>query len=335
MASQRFRVFVRLLSGLVLACAALAPVPARADAPSLTHLAVQSDAVRAYTDPDSAGQVLAVTLDPRTRRWSPPAPWTPPPASFADSLGAVRVFAGGLFDQFPRASLDLGDGYTLARRDTGYALAHAGDARAIGWPAVDEDDIEKWGSQVRVGLPRDYPEQRLYLLLARGQLHNEPGPFTRLGDALWFGLKGGFAGGVGQIGGLVGYDPARGRFRVERNFALVEASVTRLCAWQGELWIGTARFGDSAVEGTSGLLLYRPAKGEWRQFSTRNSRISGDLVWDIAGAPDGLWVTTDGGVSCYSFTRKNWSSWYWHPAKRGGYELTDRPRGDLDAGATQ
>jgi hypothetical protein len=55
-------------------------------------------------------------------------------------------------------------------------------------------------------------------------------------------------------------------------------------------------------------------------------------VWDIAGADDALWVVTDGGVSAYDFTRKNWSSWYWHVTKDGrGYELNDHLPGDLDA----
>jgi hypothetical protein len=332
----------RLWTVLALAAAVLAALapPGRAtplaDAPSLTHLSVQADAVRAWTDPDSAGVVQAVVFDARTRRWSRPAPWTPPAATFADSLGAVHVFSGGLFDQFPRASLALGDGWTLAHRDTGYALVHDADGKDYGWPHVSDEDIDKWGPQVRVGLPRDYPEDRLRLLLMRGLLKNEPGPTAVLGDVRWFGLKGGFTGGTGQMGGLIGFDPARGRFTVRRHFALVEASVTRLYARPGELWIGTARFGDNALEGTAGLILYRPDRNEWRQFSSRNSRISGDLVWDIAAAPDGLWVTTDSGVSLYSFARKNFSSWYWHVAKKGGgYELTDRPPGDLDTEPAQ
>jgi len=331
LAFHRSRIAAAAVALALLYLVAAAPAHAQlppADAPSLAHLTLAGGAVRAYTDPDSTGQVLAVAWDDRAHRWSTPAPWSPPAATLADSLGSVHVFAGGLFDLFPRRALELGDGYTLARRDTGYALVREG--RDLGWPIVSDDDIDKWGPEVRVGLPRDYPEDRLRVLLARGELKNEPGPMARLGDQVWFGLKGGFAGGAGQLGGLVGWDPARGRFTVRRNFALVEASVTRLYAWQGELWIGTARFGENAVEGTSGLILYRPAKNEWRQFSSRNSRISGDLVWDIAGAPDGLWVTTDGGVSRYSFARKNWSSWYWHVAKkRRGFELTDHPPGDI------
>jgi len=304
----------------------------RANAPALLHVRVDGGQVRAWSDPDSTGQVVAVTFDARTRRWSRPASYVPPPVSFTDSLGWVHEFAGGLFDRFPRTALALGDGYTLAHSDTGYALVRDADGKNFGWPSVSEDDIDHWGQEVRVGLPRDFPEDRLRLLLERSQLHNEPGPTAVLGDVRWFGLKGGFAGGVGQIGGLVSFDPARGRFSVRRHFTLVEASVTRLCPWKGELWVGTARFGETTVEAASGLLLYRPKKGEWRQFSTQNSRIAGDLVWDIAGTDDALWAVTDGGVSAYDFAKKNWSSWYWHVTKDGrGFELNDRLPGDLDA----
>jgi len=302
----------------------------RTNAPALLHVRVDGGEVRAWSDPDSTGQVLAVTYDAKARRWSPPTAWTPPVMTLADSLGWVHEFAGGLFDRFPRASLALGDGFTLARRDTGCSLVADATGRDYGWPPVTEDDIDKWGTELRVGLPRDFPEDRLRVLLDRGQLKNEPGPTAMLDGVRWFGLKGGFAGAVGQIGGLVGFDPAKGTFRVRRYFGVVEASVTRLCPWNGELWIGTARFGETAVEGISGLLLYRPAKDQWRQYSTRNSRIAGDLIWDIAAAPDGLWIATDGGLSRYDFVKKNFSSYYWHVRKDNkGYELTDRPPGDL------
>jgi ligand-binding sensor domain-containing protein len=97
----------------------------------------------------------------------------------------------------------------------------------------------------------------------------------------------------------------------------------------GEVWIGTARFGENAIEGITGLILHRPARNEWRQFSRRNSRISGDLVWDIAEDSNALWVTTDRGISRYGWDSKNFSSWYWHKAKGGGWTLTSKPPGEL------
>src|SRR5947209_15632775 len=88
-----------------LAAATLAAPPAhaaprpprlnRANAPALIHLRVDAGVVRAWSDPDSAGQVVAASFDARTRRWSRPAPYTPPALSFADSLGWVHEFAGG------------------------------------------------------------------------------------------------------------------------------------------------------------------------------------------------------------------------------------------------
>jgi len=317
---------------LLAAITLLAPRPARAaappDVPALTHLAIEGNVVRAATDPDSAGQTLWVTYDRKANRWSLPSPGPAPALTRDDSLSSVRVFDGGLFDKFGGTTLALGDGTTLARRDTGFAWS-LDDGTNLGWPSVSEKDIEEASGKVRQGLPRDYPEERLRQLLDQHRLWNEPGPTVRAGDVRWFGLKGGFAGGVGQMGGLVGYDFSAHRWTVKRPFLLVDASATKIYARKGEVWIGTARFGESAIEGITGLILYRPARNEWRQFSSRNSRISGDLVWDIAEDANALWVTTDRGISRYGWDSKNWSSWYWRPVKEGGWQLSSKPPGDL------
>ena len=316
-------------------CLALAlwPIPARAqadsDVPALTRLVIQGDAVRAATDPDSAGIALWVTYDRKTRRWSPPASGPAPVQSHVDSLAGVRVFEGGLFDKFRGSAIALGDGYTLTRGDSGFALLRE-DGTNLGWPAVTEKDVNAWAGKVRQGLPRDYPEERVRELLDHGRLRNVPGPTMRSRNVRWFGLQGGFTGGEGQLGGLVSYDTDKGQYGVHRHFLLVDASVTRIFAREHEVWIGTARFGERALEGISGLILFRPERNEWRQFSRRNSRIAGDLVWDIAEDDGGLWVTTDRGVSRYGFESKNWTSWYWRRAPDGsGYTLSSKPPGDL------
>ena len=318
---------VRPLVAAILLVFAPAARAEGSDVPALTRLDIQGDAVRAATDPDSTGRSLWVTYDRRANRWSAPVPGPPPALTHADSLASVRVFDGGLFDKFGGTEIALGDGTTLAKRDSGFAFAQ--DGKDLGWPPVSEKDIEEAGGKVRQGLPRDYPEERLRQLLDQRRLQNEPGPTVRQGDVRWFGLKGGFAGGVGQMGGLVSYDFARGRWEVRRPFLLVEASATRVYARKGEIWIGTARFGENAIEGITGLILYRPARNEWRQFSSRNSRISGDLVWDIAEDANALWVTTDRGISRYGWESKNWSSWYWRAQKDGGWALSSKPPGDL------
>ena len=310
---------------------ALGSAAARADAPgdppALTRLDIRNDIVRAATEADSTGRSLWVTWDRKANRWSAPVVEASPVLTLADSLAAVRVFSGGLFDKFGGTELRLEDGTVLAKSDTGFAYSTA--TENLGWPPVTPEDVDEAGSKIRQGLPRDFPEDRLYELLGQKRLMNEPGPTVRAGDVRWFGLKGGFTAGVGQIGGLVSYDFAKKRWDVERPFLLVDASVTRVHARKGELWIGTARFGETAIEGITGLILYRPSRGEWRQFSRRNSRISGDLVWDIAEDSNALWVTTDRGISRYGFDSKNWSSWYWHPAKAGGWTLTSKPPGEL------
>jgi hypothetical protein len=291
-----------------------------ADAPDLTRVWIDAGRVHAATDPDTTGRAWIVSFDPGARAWSRPA--TGPPAPDEDSLGAVRVFSGGLFDQYPQSRLDLGDGFTLARTDSGVTLEK--DGQALGWPAVTEDDVGRWSGEARLGLPKEDPAGRLWQLLGEGRLRNVPGPFARTGTKLWFGLAGGFASGDGQLGGLVSYDTATGDFKVVRHKFIVDAAVTRLFARDNELWIGTGRFGPQALEGMRGLLVFRTDKNEWRQWSTTNSRISGDLIWDLALDGRYLWATTDRGVSRYDFERKVWNSWYWREAKDGGFELTTR-----------
>lgn len=299
--------------------------------PALTalHLDAQGGAVRAATDPDSVGNVLWVTFDAKRGRWSRPAPGSPLPGS--DSLASVRVFDGSLFDKYSGTDrIVLGDGFTLARRDTGLTLIRDADGVDLGWPRVSEEEIDKWAKEVRLGLPRDYPAERMRQLLKEGRLRNEPGPTVHTNGGRWFAVAGGFTGGEGQFGGLVRFDSTSGAFTVIRHTTLVDAAVTRLFAHQDALWIGTARYGPTSIEGLSGLILYRPEKREWRQFSMRNSRIAGDLVWDLAADDNFLWATTNEGVCRYDLKRKLWSSWFWHRAKDGsGFELTTELPGTL------
>ena len=291
--------------------------------------------MRARTAPDSNGTTWSVRWHKLDKRFSAPAPDTKAasssgtsvasaPTSLAgpahDRLDQVLVFNGGLFDQFAgKTTIDLGDGFELARRDSGFALLDHGVDK--GWPAVSEDEVDKWGGEVRLGLPRDFPEDQLRTLLAQRQLRNVPGPFVRLGDTLWFGLAGGFTGGEGQLGGLVAYDTKRGAFSVVRHKFIVDVAVTRLLSVGDELWIGTGRYGPSRLEGVRGMLLYRPARREWRQFGLDNSRISGDLVYDALTRGREVWVTTNQGISRYDLDKHLWSSWYWHRASDGGFEL--------------
>ena len=323
-------------AALFLACSALSPAahaPRLAEAaerewkdfPSLVSIAFEGDVLRAHTGPDSSGQVLAVTFDPEENRWSRPVAQAPPPER--ERLDQVLVFNGGLFDQFStRDRIDLGGGFALAKSDTGFALYEGTVNR--GWPIVTENDIDRWGKEVRLGLPRDYPEDQLRTLLYAGRLRNVPGPFVNRGDELWFGLAGGFAGSEGQLGGLVAYDVKEKTFRVVRHKFIADVAVTRLLSVGDELWIGTGRFAPSRLEGLRGMLLYRPKRNEWRQFAPENARISGDLVYDATSAGRHLWVTTNQGISRYDLERRLWSSWYWHPADDDapGYELTrERP----------
>ena len=152
-----------------------------------------------------------------------------------------------------------------------------------------------------------------------------PGPAVVTENGVWFGLAGGFSGGDGQFGGLVVYDRRDRTFHVLRHKYMVDAAVTRLLIVGDDVWMGTGRFGPVSIDGLRGVVLFRPNKREWRQFAPDNSRISGDLVFDLATDGRMLWATTNQGVSRYDRMRRLWTSWYWHPAKDGkGFELTRR-----------
>jgi hypothetical protein len=149
-------------------------------------------------------------------------------------------------------------------------------------------------------------------------------------EALWFGLAGGFSGGDGQLGGVVVYDRRSRAFHVLRHKFMVDTSVTRLLVAGDDVWIGTGRFGATSIEGLRGLVLHRPKKREWRQFVPDNSRIAGDLVFDLATDGRVLWATTNLGVSRYDTARRLWSSWYWHRNHADdGWELTESLPGDV------
>jgi hypothetical protein len=303
--------------------------PAWEQFPTLVTLLIENGVVRARTGPDSSGQVQVVAFDAEEKSWSRPVRETLPAArSEHPRLDQVLVFNGGLFDQFSSASeIDLGEGYVLAKRDTGYALIDQGIDR--GWPTVSVYDLPKWGREVRLGLPRDFPEDQLEALHAQGRLRNVPGPFARVGDKLWFGLAGGFAAGEGQLGGLLAWDTAKKQFEVVRHKFIIDVAVTRLLALGDELWLGTGRFAPTNLEGLRGMLLYRPARREWRQFAPDNSRIAGDLVYDMAASGRQLWATTNLGISRYDLDRRLWSSWYWQRTDDGGFELTSERPVDL------
>ena len=245
------------------------------DFPSLVSIEFEGDVLRARTGPDSSGQVLVVTFDAKENRWSPPVAQAPLPDR--ERLDQVLVFNGGLFDQFStRERLDLGGGFTLAKSDTGFTLFDKEENR--GWPTVSEDDIDRWGKEVRLGLPRDYPEDQLRTLLYQGKLRKCPARSSTSGTSCGSASR---AGRRAARASSAGSSPTTWRektFRVVRHKFIADVAVTRLLSVGGELWIGTGRFASSRLEGLRGMLLYRPKRNEWRQFAPENTRISGDLV---------------------------------------------------------
>jgi hypothetical protein len=229
----------------------------------------------------------------------------------------VRVFDGGLFDKFGGTELALDDGTCWPRATPGFAWTQG---QELGWPPVTPEDVDDAGGKIRQGLPRDYPESASTSCSASTALFNEPGPTVRVGRRALVRPQGRLhRRHVGQIGGLLSYDFARPQWHgpaVSSSSTRRSRACTRARARSGSAPRASASRRSRASPAS---ISFRPSARRVAQFSIRNSRISGDLVWDIAEDSNALWVTTDRGISRYGFDSKNWSSWYWHPRRSGGW----------------
>ena len=152
-----------------------------------------------------------------------------------------------------------------------------------GWPTVTEDDVEQWGSEVRLGLPRDFPEdQRDAAVHHRAACGTCPGPFVRRRRRAVVR-----AGRRVQRRRRAARRPRRVRPRAAAPSASCGTSSSSTSAVT-RLLVARRRAVDRhgplrarpASRACAGMLLHRPKRREWRQFAPDNSRISGDLVFD-------------------------------------------------------
>ena len=306
------------------------PPPSSRKSPRSPTSWSSGDVVRAATEADSAGQSQWVTYDRKANRWSAPVAGPAPALTHVDSLGGVRVFDGGLFDKFRGDALALGDGTTLAKRDSGYALVGA-DGADLGWPAVTQKEVEMWSGKVRQGLPSEFPEARVQQLFDQGRLKNEPGPTMLAGGVRWFGLKGGFAGGSGSSAASCRGARRRGSSTCTATSCWStrrSRASSRGPARSGSAPAASARPRSRASRGSC-CIARRARSGGSSRPATRASRATS--CGTSPSAPDGLWVTTDRGISRYDWKSKNWKSWYWRSAPKGqvSFVLSSEPAGNL------
>jgi hypothetical protein len=193
------------------------------------------------------------------------------------------------------------------------------DFRLHAVPQPSWADVDGWAGALRSGVPA--PGAEPYLRAA----HEERPPVSRLGPyalsngRLFFGLQGGFTEGEGGFGGLAIFDLDAESWDVLRPVQLREAAVTDVVPDpnRGTLWIGTVHYGEYGPYPASGLLRFDLQDCTWTGFTTENSGLAGDMVWWLRWTSDGLWVSTENGLSRLDLEDGSFRSFRWSPAAAG------------------
>src|SRR6266516_1862490 len=161
----------------------------------------------------------------------------------------------------------------------------------------------------------------------------------RLGQGdtdVWFGLNGGFSGGLGGLGGLVRFNRKTGRVESVWTDELLQAPVTGLAVSDDALWVGTTK-GGYGQPGRVGLLRYDLKTSTWRRYTAENSALPGNLISVIAADGDRLWVATENGIGALDTRTSAWTVWSFALGLDGDtvvHELVEgrRPPDDVRAG---
>ena len=122
-------------------------------------------------------------------------------------------------------------------------------------------------------------------------------------------------GGVaddGAFGGLAIFDLDAESWHVLRPSQLLATAVTDVLPDpnRGTLWIGSA-----------GLLRFDLQDCTWDAFTTENSGIAGDTVWWLRWTPDGIWISTENGLSLFDLEDESFRNFLWSPASEGSSPL--------------
>ncbi len=141
--------------------------------------------------------------------------------------------------------------------------------------------------------------------------------WVRAGDALWFGLNGGFTEGDGAIGGLLRFDLKTRRVESLWQEDLLQLSVTGLAVVGDGLWIGTLHEGEYGPGGWVGLLRYDLGDGTWARYSADTTVLPSDIVWSVAADGDALWVSTTRGVAQLDTKSGRWRAWHFAASLQG------------------
>jgi len=122
------------------------------------------------------------------------------------------------------------------------------------------------------------------------------GACTSDGESEWGGISFYGAEGSWGVGGLVRKDIASGRISYHRPSQLTYTSISHIAAFAGNIWIGTAHFGECGNQGVaSGIRRFRPDYKITGALSV--PEICGFSVNDFVEHDDALWVATELGIA--------------------------------------
>lgn len=140
------------------------------------------------------------------------------------------------------------------------------------------------------------------------------GPFVRVEDKVYFGLLGGFSEDVGSFGGIAIFDLKTQKWQMIHHPLLLNSFVTGIVIDQGgTLWLGTLVHGEYGEYPASGLVTYNIKSQKWKSYTTKNSKISGDLIHLVKYIPPYIWVGTEFGMD--RICENTWKSFKWQPGK--------------------
>jgi hypothetical protein len=233
--------------------------------------------------------------------------------------------------QVPRAKTDsvgLAPGLALVCRQP---VAGGGDCESF--------DVRVLGdSNVYPLVPRVTPST-LAMLQKAAQLETDMPPvmsefvtaWAAAGDAVWFGLGGGFVEGYGAYGGLLRFDRSRRAVETIVYAGLAAATVTGLAVDGDTLWVGTEHPAELGPYGSTGVLCRDLRTDRWTTLDSAGAWLPDKIIQALAAQDGGLYIATRDGLAAFDTRTSRWSVRYFRRAVSAGgvdYVLTDRRPGN-------
>ena len=113
----------------------------------------------------------------------------------------------------------------------------------------------------------------------------------------WIGLAGGFAEGMGDLGGIYRLDRRTGAWELITDSTLAERTVAGLAPVGEWLWVGTQNPAEYGAYGDVGLLRFNTRTRSWKSYTDSTSPLPDALVRTMASQGNLLAVATERGLA--------------------------------------